>query len=134
MSTSFDLEHERCRSKVCVVCYRKANRTLSELEIQTVQEFLIDGYNISHPDFPNGICTGCSIILSKKRKDVDLQIKVLENYDPERKTGLRSVDNCQCKICRVAKMNGLNVLQKLRQNCKRDRPLSNSASYHLKIC
>ena len=75
MSIRFDLEHERCRSKVCVVCYRKVNRTLSE--IQTVQEFLIDGYNISHPDFPNGICTGCSIILSKKRKVVDLQIKVL---------------------------------------------------------
>ena len=31
-------------------------------------------------------------------------------------------------------MNGLNVLQKLRQNCKRDRPLSNSAPNHLKIC
>ena len=134
MSTDFDLEHERCRSKVCVVCYEKANRTLSDLEIQTVHEFLIDGYNVTHPDFPSGICTGCSIILSKKRKDVDFKIKVLENYDPERKVGLRSVDTCLCRICRVAKMNGLSALQKSRKKCKQGRPVSNPAPNHLKIC
>ena len=119
MSTDFDLEHERRHSKVCVVCYEKANPTLSDREIQTVHEFLIDGYNVTHPDFPGGICTGCSITLSKKRKDVDFKIKALENYDPERKVGLRSVDTCLCRICRVAKMNGLSALQKSREKCKR---------------
>ena len=109
---------KRCRSKVCVVCYEKASRTLLYLEIQTVHEFLIDDCNVMHPDFPSGICTGCSIILSKKRKDVDFKIKVLENYNPERKFGLRSVDTCLCRICGAAKMNGLSALQKSLKKSK----------------
>ena len=68
MATNFELDHERCRSKVCIVCYEKATRTVSDLEVETVQIFVIDGYNPSHPDFPHGICTGCSILLSKNEK------------------------------------------------------------------
>ena len=61
MSTVFEIGHDRCRSKVCVVCYGKASCLLSELEIETVEKILIDGYSSSHPDFPCGVCTGCSI-------------------------------------------------------------------------
>ena len=43
MATEFDLRHDRCYSKVCVVCYEKASRILSDLEIETVDKFLIDG-------------------------------------------------------------------------------------------
>ena len=68
MTTEFGVEHEKC-SLVCVVCYKKASRPLSASEIQSIQEFLIDGYSSSDPDFPNGVCTGCSIVLSKKCKD-----------------------------------------------------------------
>ena len=71
MVTEFDLGHDRCRSKVCVVCYEKASRMLSNFEIEAVDTFFIDGYKLTHPDFPCGICTGCSIALSKKRKNVD---------------------------------------------------------------
>ena len=131
----FDLEHERCRSKICVVCYQKANCTLPDLEIQTVHEFLIDSYNVTDPDFPSGICTGCSIILSKKQKNVDFKIKVLENYDQERKVVLQSVDTCLCRIYRETKMNGLSPLQKSRKKCKQGRPVPNPAPNHLKkIC
>ena len=44
---------------------------LSDLEIEIVDKFLIDGYKSTHPDFPCGICAGCSIALSEKCKDVD---------------------------------------------------------------
>ena len=71
MVTDFDLGHDRCRSKVCVVYYEKASLILLGLEIETVDTFLIDGYKSTHPDFPCKICTGCSIALSKKGKYVD---------------------------------------------------------------
>ena len=118
-STAFEIEHEKCRSLVCVACYQKASRSLWELEIKIVQYYLIDGYSSSHPDFLNGICTSCSISLSKKRKDPTISLPIVENYDPERKTGLRSLNACSCKICSVAKLNGLNVLlasQKIARN------------------
>ena len=77
MSTKFDLGHDRCRSKVCVVCYEKPSRMLSDLETETVDKFLIDGCKSTHPDFPCGICTGSSIALPKKRKDVEFEILTL---------------------------------------------------------
>ena len=118
-STAFEIENEKCRSLVCVVCYRKASRSFSELKIKNVQDYLIDGYSSSHPDFPNGICTGCSIALSKKRKDPTIALPIVENYDPERKTGMRSLYSCSCKLCSVAKLNGLNVLLASRKNRKK---------------
>ena len=73
MVTDFGLGHDRCHSKVCVVYYEKASRILSGLEIETADNFLIDDYKSTHPDFPCGTCTGCSIALSKKGKYVDFE-------------------------------------------------------------
>ena len=75
--------------------------------------------NQTHPDFPCGICTGCSIALSKKRENVDFEIPVLESYDLERKVGLRLVGTCSSRICAVTKRNGLSVLQLSRKKHKR---------------
>ena len=49
---------------------------------------MIAAYKSTHPDFPCESCTGCGIALSKKRKDIDFEIPVLESYDLERKVGL----------------------------------------------
>ena len=71
----------------CVVCNKKASRSLSASEIQSIREFLIDCYGSSDPDFPSGVCTGCSIALSKKPKDPTTALPVAESYDPERTAG-----------------------------------------------
>ena len=132
MATEFDLRHDRCCSKVCVVCYEKASRILSDLEIETVDKFLIDGQKSTHPDFPCGIF---SIALPKKRKDVNFEIPVLESYDLERKVGLHSVGACLCRICTVAKRNGLSVLQLSRKKDKRGRQTSKPVTTsHIKNC
>ena len=55
MATDFGLGHDRCHSKVCVVCYEKTSRILSGLEIETVDK------KLTYPDFPCGTCTSCSI-------------------------------------------------------------------------
>ena len=109
---------DRCRGKVCVVGYEKTSCMLLDLERETVDKFLIDGYKSMHSDFACGICTGCSTALSKKRK----------------KFGLRSVGTCSCMICAVAKRNGLSVLQLSRKKYKRVRPISKPVPSHKKIC
>ena len=58
---------------------------LKDLEIQTADKFLINGYKSTHLDFRCRICTGCSTAFSKKRRDVDFEIPVLKSYDPEEK-------------------------------------------------
>ena len=131
-ATEFDSGHDTCRSKVCAVCYEKASHILSDLEIKTVNKSLIDGYKSTHPDFPCGICTGCSIALSRKRKD--FEIPVLESYFPERKVGLRSVGTCLRRICTVAKSNGLSALQLSWRKRKRGRPTSKPVPNHIKFC
>ena len=72
---------------------------------------MIDGYKSTHPDFPCGVCIGCSIALPKNLKDVDFEIPVLESYDLERKVGLQWVGTCSCRISTLAKSNGLILLE-----------------------
>ena len=133
MATEFDLGHDTCRSKVCALCYEKASRILQDLEIKTGNKILVDVYKSTHPDFPCGICTSCSIALSRKRKDVDFDIPVLESYFAERKVGLRSVGTFLRRICTVAKSNGPSVLQ-LSRIRKRGRPTSKPVPNHIKFC
>ena len=98
MTTEFEIGHKKCCSLVCLVCYKKASRSLSASEIQSIQEIVIDGYSSSDPDFPNGVCMSCSIVSSKKGNDPTTALAVAESYDPEIKTGLRSVNTCSCKF------------------------------------
>ena len=128
MATEFDLGNDRCRSKVCAVCYEKVPCMSLDLEIKIVDKFLIDRYKSTHPDFPCAICTGCSIALSKKYKDKDFEIPVLESYDPERNAELLSVSTCLYRICTVVKKNELRVLQLLRKKGKQVRPTSRSTN------
>ena len=43
--STFDASHEECRHRVCIVCYGRGSRTFSETEIETIQDFLIDGFD-----------------------------------------------------------------------------------------
>ena len=122
LSTEFETEHERCRGLVCVVCYNKASRRLTVMDTKYVQEFVIDGYTATNPDFPCGICTNCGFLLCRKSRDETVKIPAIENYDPGRITGLRSATVCSCKICTVAKLNGPAVLIASRKKTKRGRP------------
>ena len=78
MTAEFEIGHEKCCSLVCAVCYKKASYLLSAWEIKGIQDFLIDGYSSSDSDFPNGVWTGYSIVLSQKRKDPSTALSVLE--------------------------------------------------------
>lgn len=121
MATNFEIGHNQCRNRVCVCCYRKADRPLSEKNIVCIRLHLIEGYNVDDPDFPNGICSGCHLELFKKDKNDEHCLKILVNdYDPKRERGLRSAAHCECRICEVAKMPGITYQRMLKK--KRGRP------------
>ena len=106
MATNFELGHNECRSWVCVCCYRKADRSLSEKDIACIQLHLIERYNVDNPDFPNGICSGCHLELLKKDKSDEYSLKILVNdYDPKQVKGLLSVAKCACRICKFSNMS-----------------------------
>ena len=136
MATAVDDKHELCRKKVCVVCYRKADRGLSVTDISLVREFIIEDYETSNPDFPCGVCNGCHLLLSKKSRNADVVLPTIDDYNPQRKYNLRNTSLCECKICQVTRLTKQDHM-KLKKSPGR-RPSSElqpqSYSSKFKIC
>ena len=119
------------------MCYKKGTRTVSAGDVDVIRDYIIDGYSTTDSDFPNGICTGCSLSLSKKRKNPDLFIpNVNDEYDPERKHGLRSTATsiCDCRICKVARQSGLQDHHARKKRAKPGRPSSKQTPETYKVC
>ena len=53
--------HDICRSKVCVICSRKATRkkSLSTNDKANIKAYIDPEYNYANPDYPTGISNGC---------------------------------------------------------------------------
>ena len=66
--------HDQNRKKVCIICYEKGKRPISDVELNFIQDVLIDGYTMDNLDFPCGICDQCHFIIRKKiiKEDVVL--------------------------------------------------------------
>ena len=80
MAINFELGHNECRKRVCVCCYRKADRPLSERDNACIQLHLIQGYNVANPDFPNIICSGGHLELSFERVKRGDYIHIFHQY------------------------------------------------------
>ena len=73
--------------------------------------------------------------MSKKRKDPDYIIpNQTESYDPGRRTSLRSLNLCDCKICNKAKERGFFLHHKRKTKKKPGRPSTSVAPETFKIC
>ena len=131
MDTNIDETHESCRFKMCVLCYRKGSRSLSQNDVELIKEYVIDGYSVENSNFPAAICTTCLFLLHKGNKKSHL----LLDYDPKRPINLRSAVKCDCKICKVARSD-FNESRDLEK--KRGRPSSKDSVQQeqrvLKIC
>ena len=107
--STFDASHEECRHRICIVCYGKGSRTFSETEIETIQDFLIDGFDTENSNFPCAACVKCNIMLLKKHKDPDFLMPIRDiDYEPRRPTALRSIQQRTCRIWNVATTGGLH--------------------------
>ena len=137
MATALDVDHERCRMKVCVLCYRKGCRNLSDTDIAAIREFVIEGYDVNNSDFPASICNGCYLLLSKKRRGHDIDLPSFVDYDPQRPRDLRSEMKCSCKICNVAKVDkreAMKLKKKPGRPVSADDEASSTPRRNVKIC
>ena len=125
MQTQLDLGHEVCRKKVCILCYRKGSNNIGPSDIETIKAHVIDGYDVTNSNFPAGMCNGCQLLLSKKRNNQDIILPLVDDYNPNRPTNLRSVLTCTCRICTVAKMKLQNAV---RLKKKPGRPTTTTVS------
>ena len=101
---------------MCVVCYKKGERSISECEVKFIQDQLIHGYTIDNFDFPCGLCDNSHHLVQKNIMLKDAVLPEVQNYDPKRPLLLRGVV-CTCKICTDAKVTIVP-----RQKEKRGRP------------
>lgn len=102
------MDHFEAREKVCVICYRKASRLLSSTDIEAVQNVVIENYNPDNPNYPCGICSPCHAILTEHRLgDIHRSLPVVTDYNPGMRILTRGQSVCSCRICTVAKANGV---------------------------
>ena len=113
-------KHEKCRKKVCIICYHKGDRNISQKEFDYIKLNVIYGLSSNNSDFPSGLCNGCQLLLNKQINGHDISLPKVESYDPGRPLILRDTLECTCKICTVANTSCFNV-----KKAKRGRPKSN---------
>ena len=135
MASKFEQTHDDCRKRVCLLCYRKGDRPILELELQCIKDNLLDGYSLDDLEFPCRLCTACHIDLSKKINDCEFNlVPKVDDYDPGRVTYARSAASsvCMCRICTIAKMTGLEYSRMTRG--KRGRPSKTAQQTIVKFC
>ena len=128
------MNHEQCRTKVCVVCSKKSTRIASKNDIISINTYIDEDFAADDPDYPRGICSVCQISLSKKKKGQDVKLHINQAYKTEQlQRFLRSVSVCRCSICDIAKTNGLkcaNSKRKAGRPPTKDRPVQQP----IKVC
>ena len=121
------LTHDENRAKVCAVCYcksgSKATRKVSDQHEAAIKDLVFEGYNKNDSKFPSGLCDTCHFSLldnvagySLKNKKSPPRLLILpdtETYEIQlqRVTRGNSASSCQCIICDVARLNGIQWKQ-----------------------
>ena len=103
------------------LCLLLSERSQSNIiyEVECIDLYLIEGYTVEVPDFPNALCTDCHIELSKKINDNGYHLApTVDDYDPGRSNYLRSSLDCKCRIFPVVKMTGLVYQQIVKKKRK----------------
>ena len=99
-------DHDRCRKRVCVLCFKKGNRPISESELNFIQSNIIERYDVTNLNFPCVLCDACHILISKtSSNEVNVKLPEVESYDPLRPKILRDSEKCDCRICNIAESN-----------------------------
>ena len=77
--------HTECRTKVCVVCYKKGKRNISSSELSFIQSHLIEGYTSDNLDFPCALCDHCHAVLNERINNdcAIFSTTQIASYDPE---------------------------------------------------
>ena len=101
MALSVD-DHERYCGMVCIICYKKGKKSLTDAQTKYIASNLIKGFELGNPYFPSAICVNCNILVNGKINGKDVALPAVE-YDPGNVEPLLRGIKCECKICKVAK-------------------------------
>ena len=111
MTPTPTLDHEKCRSKVCLICLRKADGPVNSDQIKKIRNHsnLFNSIQPFDRRVPTGICNGCRTDLNKL-DDPKRQLKIPEGFSFTKEvlipanTRSNSGDSpCQCLICEIGK-------------------------------
>ena len=149
MPKKVKLTHEACRAKVCAICYgrsgSKATRKITAEQELGMRSYVFSEYNMSDERFPLGLCTSCLFSLLEHMKGESLQgrdaCRELVLPDPtcydvklSKVTRLSSSQDCQCMICYLARMNGLEWRRFVEEGKKGSSELSSGIKYDRLCC
>ena len=127
------LTHQGCRTKVCAVCYgrsgSKATQYVTDYLEEGIQSFVFAEFDKMDERFPSGVCTTCRMTLIEQMKgkslrdDRDAQRTLLpdpDHYEAQisRVTRSSTQQDCECMICSLARLNGLQW-KKFVSDCKK---------------
>ena len=143
------LSHDDCRSKVCAVCYcrsgSKAVKKVSDRHETAIKELVFADYKKDDPRFPCGLCLPCYFSLADniqgfniKNEQKPPRLLLLpdpETYDNElqRNTRSSSTSSCQCRICSIARTNGLQW-KMFVSKCKKGPTAASPVSKYDRLC
>ena len=142
---TFCKTHEDNRGKVCIICFGKGVRPLTDNQKSLVQKHVFTGFEQHEGLLPKSICNNCRTILGalegpKPRSlppkyNYEKLIKDLLNVPPvirsRSEEPSRSEDtNCSCEICRVGKsmLSSFGAAHKLPAKPDRGKPTSTASA------
>ena len=143
------LSHEQCRLKGCAICYcssgKKAAKAVTVVQEALIKEFVFSEYNRLDPQYPSGLCLTCYFTLSdhKKKKESPSSNKTPRAFllpDPEtyevelrRETRSSCDSSCQCKICKLGRLNGVQW-KTFFEACKGRKELQSTGAKYQRLC
>lgn len=107
--------HEENRSKVCLLCFKKAipARKIHGTLVKTIAEKILPEYNNEDEKFPKVLCQGCYRAVYRYKNGEQLQNIELHKYQSG-KNDIRNKDHRECELCTVAQSNCLKIVKKKR--------------------
>ena len=94
--------HEECRKSVCFHCRKKADRPLTQKEIDFIISDIFPAFENHKEYLPGGSCWPCRIKIANKESFAHYNFYELINELSSLRT-LRKGGICLCTVCKIAK-------------------------------
>lgn len=116
--------HEENRSKICLLCFNKGKvmRLLTKDHYETIENYIIDGFDRSDNRLPNGICGTCRLTVQECSQGNFKRLQHLNVYDHSLVVGSQppltrsaatnmslAPSQCPCVVCGIARSKSTNL-------------------------
>ena len=115
--------HEENRSQICLLCFNKSKvmRLLTEDHYETIENYILDGFDRSDNRLPNAICGTCRLTVQECSQGNFKRLQRLNVYDhslvgtqpPLTRTTANNLSlapsQCPCVVCLIARSKSINL-------------------------